>query len=79
MDKYKMFRNFMVNELGITRDDIKQWTKEAVKEVAEKQLGQINVDEIVNKHLKARAWETVNTFKESIAKEIVTKLNISIK
>lgn len=32
--KYRMFKNFMYNELGITKDDIREWTKEAVKEVA---------------------------------------------
>jgi len=31
-EKYKAFRNFMVNELGITRQDIEAWTKEAVEE-----------------------------------------------
>lgn len=29
-NKYKEFRNFMCNELGITRHDIEAWTKEAV-------------------------------------------------
>lgn len=29
-DKYKEFRNYMTNELGITRDDIEAWSKEAV-------------------------------------------------
>ena len=32
--KYRMFKNYMYNDLGITRDDIREWTKEAVKEVA---------------------------------------------
>jgi hypothetical protein len=31
-NKYKLFRNFMVNELGISREDIKEWTMQAVKE-----------------------------------------------
>lgn len=35
-DKYKMFRNFMVNELGISREDIIEWTKEAIKEEVKK-------------------------------------------
>ena len=34
-DKWKMFKNFMYNELGITKNDIKEWVKEAVYEVAE--------------------------------------------
>jgi len=33
-DKYRMFKNYMYNDLGITKEDIKNWTKEAVKEVA---------------------------------------------
>lgn len=33
-DKYVMFRNFMMNELGITKADIREWIDEAVKEQA---------------------------------------------
>ena len=33
-DKYKMFRNFMFNELGITKEDIRNWIQEAVEEEA---------------------------------------------
>ena len=32
--KYRMFKNFMFNDLGITKEDIKNWTQEAVKEIA---------------------------------------------
>lgn len=37
-DKYIMFRNFLYNELGITKQDIREWTKEAVFEVADKYI-----------------------------------------
>lgn len=33
-EKYKLFRQFMYNELGISKDDIKEWCREAVLEVA---------------------------------------------
>lgn len=33
--KYKMFRNYMHNELGISKEDIREWTYSAVKEVAQ--------------------------------------------
>ena len=33
-DKYKMFRNFMFNELGITKEDIRSWIQEAIEEEA---------------------------------------------
>jgi len=34
-DKWIMFKNYMHNELGITKDDIREWVREAVKEQAE--------------------------------------------
>ena len=37
-NKYKLFRNYMVNELGIGREEIMEWTKEAVKEAVDKML-----------------------------------------
>jgi len=47
-NKYKIFRNFMVNELGISRDDIKEWTMQAAKETVEKELRGIDIKEIAN-------------------------------
>ncbi len=35
-DKWVMFRNYMHNELGITKEDIRMWINEAVKEEAKK-------------------------------------------
>lgn len=46
-DKYKMFRNFMCNELGISKDDIKRWTMDSVAETVRGLIGQINIDSIV--------------------------------
>ena len=34
MSKYRMFKNYMYNDLNITKEDIREWTREAVKEVA---------------------------------------------
>jgi hypothetical protein len=30
MDKWIMFKNYMHNEMGITKEDIRQWIEEAV-------------------------------------------------
>lgn len=46
-DKYKLFRNYMANELGITKEDIKQWCIETVQEEIKKQLGQLNINQIL--------------------------------
>lgn len=50
-EKYKEFRNLMFNELGITKDDIRQWAKEAAFEAAERQARSVNVEEIVDKKI----------------------------
>lgn len=52
-EKYRLFRNYMTNELKITRDDIKAWTKQAVMEVAEKVVGQINVHDMIERQKKS--------------------------
>lgn len=52
-DKYKMFRNFMVNELGIGRDDLKAWTQEAVAREVQKVVGQLNIQSLVESNIRA--------------------------
>ena len=42
-DKYKAFRNFMVNELGVGREDIRTWVIESIQAEVQKLLSQLNV------------------------------------
>jgi len=39
-DKWKMFKNFLHNELGITCEDIREWIKESVREEARRLVAQ---------------------------------------
>lgn len=54
-EKYSMFKNFMHNELGITKEDIKAWTQEAVsieaKKIIENKYSSIKIDDIIRKEL----------------------------
>lgn len=34
-DKFRAFRNFMSNTLGISKEDIRDWAREMVKEIVE--------------------------------------------
>jgi hypothetical protein len=52
-NKYKLFRNFMVNELGIGRDEIREWTKEAVKEAVEKTMRERRWEDYINDVVKS--------------------------
>jgi adenylosuccinate lyase len=56
-NKYKIFRNFMVNELGISREDIKEWTMQAVKETVEKELRGFNVLEVARESVKSLIYD----------------------
>lgn len=35
-DKWSLFKNYLHNELGITKEDIREWLEEAVQEEARK-------------------------------------------
>jgi len=82
-DKYTLFKNYMHNELGITRDDIKRWTKEAVTNVAEAHVKHhLNTEYLRDKIIKHSVQNGYNGFssdiKRSISDAIVNKLNITI-
>ena len=63
-DKWMMFKNYMHNELGTTKDDIRAWLKEAVKSQAElmlqKTFDDFDMDKFVRNHIltQMRYWTT---------------------
>lgn len=52
-DKWVMFRNYMANELGITKEDIREWIKDAihdeVKDVVAHTYGRCDIEEMVRR------------------------------
>lgn len=63
-DKWTMFKNYIHNELGITKDDIRAWLKEAVQSQAElmlkKTFDDFDMDRFVRNHIltQMRYWTT---------------------
>ena len=53
--KYKMFKNFMHNELEITKEDIKGWVLESVqsevKKVVDEAYGKFNIKKVIEKRI----------------------------
>ena len=51
MNKWLMFKNYMHNELGVTKEDIHQWIRDAVEEQAERlvknEFGKFDVKKVV--------------------------------
>lgn len=41
-DKWSLFKNYLHNELGITKDDIREWLEEAVQEEARNEVYRLN-------------------------------------
>jgi hypothetical protein len=77
-NRYKIFRNFMANELQITRDDIKLWCKEAIQDITKKLIEQINIKELILKEIKDRLNYGTSTISKEIANELSKRIKIEI-
>lgn len=81
--RYKLFRNFMVNELGITRADIEKWTKEAVSQQVEKIAGQLNVEQMataaVQKALIGPYGKMGHEFEQIVKTQVIKAIGDKIK
>ena len=66
-EKYKMFKQFMHNELGITKDDIREWVKESVREEAAKMIAKTYDDFDVKREIR----DVINSPYNSIRKDLL--------
>ncbi len=79
MDKWKMFKNYMHNELGVTKEDIREWIHEAVKEEAERlvanEWGRFDVKKVVYDMISNESYfgkkDLNRDIKEAMATEIM--------
>lgn len=84
-DKYTLFKNFMHNELEITKDDIKKWTQEAVKQVAENYVEhQLNEKTLIDKIIREAVHKPiyggfVTDIKKEVSKYIQSKIELKVK
>ena len=82
MSKYKDFLNFMYNDLGVTKEDIKQWTQEAVRDIAtnyvQNQLSAYTIQDIVKDYLNRGSLYKDNSFKRMVAEELTKQIEINI-
>ena len=86
-DKWSMFKNYMHNELGITKDDIREWIDDAVREEArllvEQAFKKLDMDSRIEKAIcDSRGWND-KQLKQEIAKaaaeKIVEKYDVVLK
>lgn len=77
-DKYTMFKNFMCNELDISKEDIRNWVGEAVKNEVEKLVknayNNFNVVNVVKDVMFKDEFFSGKHLNEQIKKEVVKQL-----
>lgn len=86
-DKWVMFRNFMHNELGITKEDIREWIDDSVKQVAkgmvENAFARKNpeqmIEDVIYKSDYFYKEDFNNRIVEEAAKILAKRLDITIK
>jgi hypothetical protein len=82
-DKYEMFKNFMHNELGISRDEIRQWVREAVADEARRivaqEFGKFDPAQIVKNFMFEEIYWGQKQLQEDCRKLLVEVLTSKIK
>lgn len=86
-DKWLMFRNYMINELGITKEDIREWIEDAVrieaKKLAEDAFARENPEQMIRRIVYDSGYFNTNCFKniviETAAKCLMERFDIVTK
>lgn len=83
-EKWEMFKNYMHNELGITKDDIRAWIKEAAadraKKLVQQEFGKFDMESKIATRISREFNDHYNSgFRAELAKQIVSKLILNVK
>lgn len=75
-EKYNMFKNFLHNELGISREDIREWIKEAVADEARKIIKKTFDDFDVQSEARGEMRRMISSRYSEVYQDII---NASVK
>ena len=85
-DKYEAFRQYMFNELQVSKEDIRDWIKEAVEQQVEKMLyktfGDFEPNERAAKLIAdyiGKNWWANDKLKQAVASQIVNRIKVNIE
>ena len=77
-NKWLMFKNYMHNELGITKEDIRQWIQESVEQEAKKlvsnEFGRFSPERIVKDMVYDKNFYGSPRLKDDVINEISKQL-----
>ena len=81
-DKWLMFKNYMHNELGITKEDIHEWIRDAVKEEAKNLVnqayGNFSVYDAVKNEIYKPSYFGEKTLQDSVKQAVAKVLSEKI-
>jgi len=86
-DKWKMFKNFLHNEMGISKEDIREWVHESVKiqveNIVANSFKRFSLENFLERqYIKGLRdndrWET-NDIKREIAKIIAKNIKVVVE
>ena len=81
-DKWIMFKNYMHNELGITKDDIRAWIKEAAEDEAKRlvknECGKFDINSKLTIAVRDFVRDRLDSyaFRDALAKKVIENLTI---
>ena len=93
-DKWSMFKNYMANELNITKEDIQQWLEEAIEVEAiklvkntfrdrspEKMIEDALIESLSREHKDFYDYTSdfIDKVVEEVSKGVLERLNITVK
>lgn len=86
-DKWLMFRNYMINELGITKEDIREWIQDAVrieaKKMAEDTFSRETPEQMIRRIVYDSGYFNTGSFNrtviETAAKALVERFDVVLK
>lgn len=87
-EKWQMFKNFMHNDLGISKEDIREWIDEAIKEqarlIVEQTFKKTDIQEVIERAIYNSSWNGrrevfVEDVRNRAAKLLADRLTISTK
>ena len=72
-EKWVLFRNYLHNELGITKEDIREWLEEAIQQQAKEMVAQsfskFSIQDRISEIVEKRNWFHGTHFKDEVIKE----------
>ncbi len=83
-DKWSMFKNYMHNELGITKEDIREWIQDAVeievKKIVDESFSKFSIKDRISREIDNHIGQFSDySLRQQISNELVKRLKIVIE